>query len=58
MSVQQLRTLYSDFKHDVVLLLQDPSRSAAEVAENLEISKELLYQWRKEYRFSLIPVFA
>jgi len=50
MSVQPRRKFDSDFKRNAVLLSQDPNRSAAEVAKNLGISKELLYRWRKEYR--------
>ena len=50
MSVQPRRKFDSDFKRNTVLLSRDPNRSAAEVAKNLGISKELLYSWRKEYR--------
>ena len=50
MSVQRRRKFDPDFKRNAVLLSEDPNRSAAQVAENLGISKELLYRWRKEYR--------
>lgn len=41
MSVQQRRKFDPDFKRNAVLLSEDPNRSAAEVAKNLGISKEL-----------------
>ena len=50
MSVQNRRKYNSDFKHNAVLLSLDPERSAAQVAENLGISKELLYRWRRAPR--------
>ena len=50
MSVHNRRKFDSDFKRNAVLLSLDPERSASQVAENLGISKELLYRWRKEYR--------
>lgn len=50
MSVQNRRKYDSDFKRNAVLLSLDPERRATQVAENLGISKELLYRWRKEYR--------
>ena len=50
MSVQNRRKYDPDFKRNAVLLSLDPERSAAQVAEDLGISRELLYRWRKEYR--------
>ena len=50
MIVQNRRKYDPDFKRKAVLLSLEAERSAAQVAENLGISKELLYRWRKEYR--------
>ena len=44
MSVQNRRKFDSDSKRKAVSLSLDPKRSAAQVAENLGISKELLYR--------------
>ena len=41
-----------DFKRNTVLLCAEPGRTVAEVAENLGISKDLLYRWRREYHLS------
>ncbi len=50
MSVQQRRKYDPDFKRNAVRLSEEPGRTAAEVADNLGISRDLLYRWRKEYR--------
>lgn len=50
MSVQQRRKYDPDFKRNAVLLSEEPGRTAAEIAEHLGISRDLLYKWRKEYR--------
>ena len=49
MSVQR-RKYYPDFKRNAIRLSEDPDRSVAEVADNLGISKGLLYKWRRELR--------
>jgi len=49
MSVQR-RKYDPDFKRNAVRLSEDPDRPVAEVADNLGISKELLYKWRRELR--------
>ena len=41
-----------DFKRNAVLLCSESGRTVAEVAENLGISKDLLYRWRREYSLS------
>ena len=50
MSVQQRRKYDSDFKRNAVLLSEEPGRAVSEIADNLGISKDLLYRWRREYR--------
>lgn len=50
MSVQQRRKYDPDFKRNAVQLAEDPDRTVAGVAENLGISKELLYRWRRAQR--------
>jgi len=50
MSVQQRRKYDPDFKRNAVLLSEEEGRTVTEVAENLGISKDLLYRWRREYR--------
>jgi len=47
MSVQR-RKYDPDFKRNTVRLSEEPGRTATEVAENLGITKDLLYRWRKE----------
>ncbi len=49
MSVQQRRKYDRDFKRNAVLLVAEPGRTVASVAENLGIGKDLLYRWRREY---------
>lgn len=49
MSVQ--RRIYDpDFKRNAVRLSDEPGRTVIEVADNLGISKHLLYKWRREFR--------
>ena len=50
MSVQQRRKYDPDFKRNAVLLTEEPDRTVAGVAENLGISKDLLYRWRRAER--------
>jgi len=50
MSVQQRRKYDSDFKRNAVQLAEDSDRTASEVAENLGVSADLLYRWRREQR--------
>ena len=47
MSVQQRRKYDPDFKRSAVQLTEEPGRTVASVAENLGISKDLLYRWRR-----------
>jgi transposase len=49
MSVQR-RKYDPDFKRNAVRLGDDPGRTVIEVADNLGISKHLLYKWRREIR--------
>jgi len=49
MNVQR-RKYDSDFKRNAVRLSEEPGRTATEVAENLGITKDLLYRWRREHR--------
>ncbi len=42
MSVQNRRKFDSDFKSNAILLSLDPERSAAQISENLGISKLIL----------------
>ncbi len=48
MSVQQRRNYDPDFKRNAVVLTEEPGRTVSSVAENLGISKDLLYRWRRE----------
>ena len=50
MSVQQRRKYDSDFKRNAVKLTEESGRTIRGVAENLGISKDLLYRWRREMR--------
>ncbi len=50
MSVQR-RRYDPDLKRNAVRLTEEPGRTVIEVAENLGISKDLLYKWRREIRF-------
>lgn len=52
MSVQNRRKYDSDFKRNAVLLSEDPGRTVPEVAENLGISSDLIYRWRRQMRKS------
>ena len=47
MGIQNRRKYDSGFKKNAVMLAQEPGRSVSEVARNLGISKDLIYQWRK-----------
>jgi transposase len=49
MSVQR-RRYDPDFKRNAVQLTKEPGRSVKDVADNLGISKDLLYKWRRELR--------
>ena len=49
MSVQR-RKYDPDFKRNAVRLSDEPDRTVIEVANNLGISKHLLYKWRRELR--------
>jgi len=51
MSVQR-RKYDPDFKRNAVQLAEEPDRTIAEVAENLGISQDLLYRWRRQHRSS------
>ena len=50
MSVQQRRQYDSEFKRNAVLLTEEPGRAVRDVAENLGIAVDLLYQWRRQFR--------
>ena len=50
MSVQQRRSYDPDFKRNAVKLTEESGRTVSEVAENLGISKDLLYRWRRAQR--------
>ena len=50
MSVQQRRKYDPDFKRNAVQLTEEPGRTVAGIAENLGISKDLLYRWRRAQR--------
>ena len=50
MSVQQRRKYDPDFKRNAVQLTEEPGRTVSGVAENLGISKDLLYRWRQAQR--------
>jgi transposase-like protein len=50
MSVQQRKKYDSDFKRNAVNLTKESDRTVSGVAENLGISKDLLYRWRRELR--------
>ncbi|BCL61794.1 transposase [Desulfomarina profundi] len=50
MSVQQRRKYDPDFKRNAVLLSEEPGKAVTEIADNLGISRDLLYRWRREYR--------
>jgi transposase len=50
MSVQQRRKYDPDFKRNSVQLTEEPGQTVAEVAENLGISKDLFYRWRRAHR--------
>lgn len=50
MSVQQRRKYDSDFKRNAVRLAEYPDRTVVEVADNLGVSADLLYRWRREQR--------
>ncbi len=49
MSVQR-KHYDADFKRNAVLLTEEAGRTITNVAENLGISRDLLYRWRREYR--------
>ena len=50
MSVQQRRKYDSEFKRNAVKLVEEPGRTVAEIAENLGISPDALYRWRRQIR--------
>ena len=50
--VKQKRRKYdSDFKRNAVLLSLEPGRTVKEIAENLGIHTDLIYQWHKSYQY-------
>ncbi len=49
MGAKTRRKYHRHFKRNAVLLCTEPGRSVSEVAEKLEIDKNLLYRWRREY---------
>ena len=49
MSVQKRRKYDPDFKRNAVQLAEEPGRTIAGIAENLGISKDLLYRWRRAH---------
>ncbi|MBU8909686.1 MAG: transposase [Desulfobacterales bacterium] len=49
MSSKPRRKFDQDFKRNAVLLCSEPGRSVTGAAENLDIGKDLLYRWRREY---------
>jgi transposase len=50
MSVQQRRNYDPDFKRNAVKLTEESGRTVSGIAENLGISKDLLYRWRRSQR--------
>ena len=48
MSVQQRRRYDPEFKKQAVLLSAEPGRSVKEVADNLGVSSDLIYRWRRQ----------
>ena len=50
MSVQRRRKYDPDFKRNAVKLAEEPGRTVSSVAENLGISKDLLYRWQRTQR--------
>ncbi len=52
MNIKTRRKYDRDFKRNAVLLCSEPGRTVAEVADNLGVSKDLLYRWRREYHMS------
>jgi len=52
MNIKRRRKYDRDFKRNAVLLCAEPDRTVAEVAQNLGISKDLIYRWRREYHLS------
>ena len=49
MNSEPRRKFDQDFKRNAVLLCAELGRSVVEVAKNLDIGKDLLYRWRREY---------
>ena len=49
MNSKPRRKYDQDFKRNAVLLCSEPGKSVTQVAENLGITKDLLYRWRREY---------
>ena len=47
MSVQERRKYDPDFKRNSVQLSEEKGKTVSEVAENLGISKRLLYRWNE-----------
>jgi len=50
MSVQGRRIYDADFKRNAVRLSEEPGVCVAKVADDLGISRELLYRWRSDFR--------
>ena len=49
MDMKKRRKYDQDFKRNAVLLCGESGRCVTEIADNLGISKDLLYRWRREY---------
>ncbi|CAG36442.1 related to transposase [Desulfotalea psychrophila LSv54] len=49
MVIQKRRKYDADFKRSTVLLSLEPGRTIREIADNLGIHVDLIYQWRKKY---------
>jgi len=49
MGKQNRRKYDADFKRNAVLLSLRPDKAVQEVADDLGIHKDLIYQWRKQY---------
>lgn len=50
MSVQQKNKYDEEFERNAVRLSNEPGKTVIEVAENLGITRDLLYRWRRENR--------
>ena len=57
MGVKQRRLYAKEFKLEAVRLMQEPDRSAVEVARNLGIRVERLYEWKRQYAKQAVAAF-